>query len=165
MTAPNRADGARYVTFWTAIAAEATARAAAVRNDLTAQAIDELERDGVAPTWRIPGLGTVPLALTSDTVAVTDPGAYLKWMKVAHPEEVETLVRVRPAYDEHFRKYLAQRGHVVDDEGTVIPGLEFRAGGRATGVSVRATTAAKEEAASLASGLLDSIMRLAGEVA
>jgi hypothetical protein len=56
------------------------------------------------------------------------------------------MVRVRPAFDARFRSDLAaQDGPPCDLEtGEVIPGLRFVEGGRPRGVSVRATSKARE---------------------
>lgn len=155
---PNRSEQARLAVFWGAVASAASARAKTFTAGLEAQAREELERDGYAPTWRIPGLGTVPLALTSDRVDISDEAAYVAWVARRHPTEVETITRVRAAFDEQFRRQLARRGEpLCDDEGTIIPGLTFRQGGLPRGIQIRPEPAAKEAAAALAGAYLDAM--------
>ncbi len=156
MTPPsgNRADQARAVLFWDAVADNAAARAAAAREDLAAAARAELARDGTAPTWRIPGVGTVPLALSIDAVVVADTLTYTRWVAQRYPDEVEQ--RVRPEFDKWLRRRAAQRGDPpCDDHGEAIPGVRFVAGGAARGVSVRPEPAARESAAAAALAFLD----------
>lgn len=155
--AMNKAETAKTALFWDEVAREAKARADQFRADMTAQQQAELDRDGVAPTWRIPGFGLVSLGIEQDSVTVTDERAFLRWVAAAHPSEVETVHRVRPSWGSHFLKYLAKRGETVDDEGTVIPGLEFRPGGAPRGAAIRADAAAKTETADLARAFLDSL--------
>lgn len=152
-----RAEAAQQVVFWDAIAAEARARAAHFRDGLDQQARAEFEREQVAPTWRIPGVGTVPLALTADRVDVVDEQAYTAWVADRHPDNIETTVRVRPAFDKHIREAAAKRGAPCDADGIVIPGLVFVAGGQPKGISIRASAPAKVASAELAKVVLDGM--------
>jgi hypothetical protein len=165
MTAPNRATLARDVLFWKAVAEAAALRAHTARAILDGQARAELERDGVAPTWRIPGLGTVPLALTSDSVDVVDEAAYVEWMRRRFPTEVETITRVRPAFDKALREAAAKRKASCDDQGELIPGLTFRPGGKPRGVSVRPSADATAAAAAQAEVFLARVTAVESEAA
>jgi hypothetical protein len=147
---PSRAKLAEQTVFWDAVAARAAVNAAACRKLLDAAAREEFTRDGIAPTWRIPGVGTVPLALTQDSVTVTDEAAYTAWVADRHPTEVATVTTVRRAFDERLRKAAAKRGATCDEHGEVIPGLLFVPGGQPKGISVRADNDAKAEAATRA---------------
>ncbi len=159
MTAPTRADLAHRALFWTAVADEAKDRARAARSALDDQAREELARDGVAPTWRIPDLGTVPLSLSQPGIGVVDEVAFLAWVRTRYPDEVEATYRVRPAWQAYLtRRLLARRADPpCDDDGEVIPGLEYRAGGQPVGVRVVATADAKVSALHLARQVLDSL--------
>jgi hypothetical protein len=159
MTAPTgRAALVRDAVWWDCVAEQAKARAQAARQVLAAEASAELERDGIAPTWRIPGLGTVPLGVTSDTVVVDDADAYTKWVADRYPTEVETVAHVRGVFDGHLRRAAAERGDPPCDPktGKVIPGLRFVAGGQPRGIQIRPDSAAKEALSQVASGWLDS---------
>ncbi len=149
MTAPTRADLAHRALFWDAVAGEAKTRAGVARKELDAQAKAEFAATGAAPTWRVPGVGTIPLSLTQDTVVVDDEHTYLEWVAEHHPSEVETVRRVRPAFDEVLRKSLAQ-------EPRDVPGLRFVPGGQPKGISVRASADAKASAGALAVQFLDA---------
>lgn len=155
-----RAQLAAEAVWWDAVAAEAKARGAQAREQLDAQARGEFTRDGIAPTWRIPGVGTVPLALTADRVDVVDEAAYTAWVFEHRPDEVETITRVRPAYDKHVREGAAKRGAACTADGEVIPGLRFTPGGEAKGIAIRASSDAKDGAAQLATAALDGLFEL-----
>jgi hypothetical protein len=165
MTAPNRAMLAQKVLFWKAVADAAALRAQTARAILDRQARAELERDGVAPTWRIPGLGTVPLSLTTDSVDVVNEAAYVEWTRKRFPTEIETVVRVRPAFDKALREAAAKRKAACDDQGEVIPGLTFRPGGAPRGVSVRPSADATAAAATAAEEFLARITVAESEAA
>lgn len=155
-----RAQLAAEAVWWDAVAAEAKTRGAQAREALDAQARAEFTRDGIAPTWRIPDVGTVPLALTANTVRVVDEAAYTAWVADRFPEQVQTTVQVRPAYDKTLREAAAKRGAACDDQGEAIPGLEFVPGGAPKGISIRASSDAKAAAAALAGAALDGLAEL-----
>lgn len=163
MSAPqvDRAALARQGAFWTAVAAAAKTRAEAARHQLDQVAAAEYARDRIAPTWRIPGLGTVPFGTTRAEVVVADAAKYLAWVAERHPTEVES--RVREAFDIRLRRVLADRGEpLCDDEGTVIPGLRYEPGGMPRGVSIRPDRAAKERFAEAAEELLAGVEQPGG---
>lgn len=154
----NRAELARQAAFWAAVAAGARGRAAKASAELAAAAEAEYAEQGVAPTWRIRGLGTIPLALSQDQVVVVDERAYLDWVAARYPTEVEETVRVRPAFDEHLRKGAAKRGDPpCDAAGEPIPGVAFVPGGRPKGISLRLEPAAKAGAAAAAAAYLEAM--------
>jgi hypothetical protein len=158
MSTTTRADLACEALLWTSIAAEAKARADAARKQLEDQARTEWERDGVAPTWKIPGVGTVPLALSQDRIVVADPTTYTTWVARTYPTEVEQTTTIRPAFDEAFRAGLIGRGDPPClPDGTVVPGLIYAPGGTPRGVSIRPTGAAKTLFAAEAAARLDKI--------
>lgn len=159
-TAPApRAQLAAEAVWWDAVADEARARSANVREQLDAQARQEFTRDGVAPTWRIPGIGTVPLSLTGDRVDVVDVAAYTEWVIAKHPDNIEITTQIRPAFDKTLRAAAAKRKAACTADGEVIPGLLFVAGGAAKGIAIRATDDAKTEAAGLAASVLDGLFQ------
>lgn len=153
-----RAVLAQQAVFWDAVAAEAAARAAEQRALLFAQARQEFEQERIAPTWRIPGLGTVPLSMTADRVDVADEAVYTAWVAERHPEQIETITRVRPAFDGVLRKGAAKRGAACTVEGEVIPGLRFVPGGEPKNIAIRASEDAKGDAAGLAVIVLDGLL-------
>lgn len=145
--------------WWDAVADEATARGAQARKQLETQARAEFTRDRAAPTWRIPGIGTVPLNLANDRVDVVDANAFTAWVTARFPEQIETTTttRVRPAYETVVRKAALKRGAACDEQGEVIPGLKFVPGGQPKGIAVRATDDAKASAAALAGAALEGL--------
>lgn len=162
MSAPTKAELAQQALFLSSLAAKAKERLDTVRGELETIARDELARDGAAPTWRIPGVGTVPLALTADAVEVVDETAYLAYVAVRYPEQIER--RVRPAFDKLLREQAAKRGAALDDEGTVIPGCLFRPGGQPRGISIRPAAPAKDASLELAEAFVDSLLQSVLEV-
>ena len=80
----NRAEMIDAAMYADAMAAAWTAKAKRIRADLTQQARDEFEKDGVAPSWRT-GTATVPLALSSDVYRVTNHKAWLDWVHRNRP--------------------------------------------------------------------------------
>lgn len=125
----NRAQIVRTIAACDALAAE-------LRNALKADAAAEYAEQGTAPTWRMPGF-TVSTSITHDAIEVVDERAWRAYVKQAYPTEIETVIRVRPAWQNVFFAGVAQRGDPpCDVEGTVIPGLVFVAGGDFKSVSV-----------------------------
>lgn len=61
---------------------------------LHGRALAELEEQGVAPTWRAPGLGTVVLTDPQPKLAVNDPAAFAAWAAEKHPEHVTATLTV-----------------------------------------------------------------------
>lgn len=153
-----RAVLAQQAVFWDAVAVQAAARAAEQRRLLFEQARQEFEQERIAPTWRIPGLGTVPLSMTADRVDVVNEPVYVAWVAERHPEQIETTVRVRPAFDNMLRKGAAKRGAACTAEGDVIPGLLFVPGGQPKTIAIRASEAAKGDATELAVVVLDGLL-------
>jgi hypothetical protein len=113
---------------------------------LNAEATGEYEREGMAPTWRWPDLGTVILPVSKETVVVADPAAVLAWVKERHPSEVEHIEQVRPSFMVALLQRLAPAADIVVDPttGEMVPGLAVRAGGVPKALSIRPTPAASE---------------------
>lgn len=128
----NRADIARGIA-----ACEAMARQ--LRAALVADAEAEYREQGTVPTWRLPGI-TVSGSTTNPTVAITDEAAFLAWVAERYPTEVEqvTITRVRAAWQDRFLKEVIARGEpACDENGEVVPGLQWRPGGGFGGISLR----------------------------
>lgn len=153
---PSRAYLAERAAWWKAVAEQAAARAAAAQGQLEDQARAEHTEQGIAPTWRIPGIGTASLAICQDSVSVVDPAAYAKYVEVRYPTEVTTTTVVNPAFDRLLRARLAKSGAVCDREGSVVPGLQFVPGGRPKHLSLVVPADVKEILAELAGAFLDA---------
>lgn len=149
----------RRTLIWEQVAAAAKARAAALREELTADARAEYAEQGTAPTWRLPDIGTVTLPVSKQSVYVADEAAVTEWVKAHYPEEVETLERVRPAFLGALLAAVEPAGDVVcvPLSGAVIPGLAVRAGGQPQSLSFRPSTAARAVAAAGAEQLLQGV--------
>ena len=93
----NRADRVSHILQLEALAAAARARALVMRSDLADEATTELEREGAAPTWRLPEIGTVSMPLSKETVVVADPAALLAWCQERHPEQIRQVAEIYPA--------------------------------------------------------------------
>jgi hypothetical protein len=139
--------------------AAAKERAAEHRVALNAEAAGEYEREGMAPTWRWPDLGTVILPISKETAVISDMEALVEWCRQRHPSELETLVQVRPAFQLALMHRVQPAGEVVVDPATgeIVPGLAVRAGGAPKALTIRPTpeaTAVFAEAGRQMLGLL-----------
>lgn len=145
-----------------AIAAAATDRARQHRAVLDAEARAELEQHGTAPSWRMPGIGSVALSMSREAAVVADAPALTAWVAERHPTEVEHVVR------EAFRKTLLTRSTpagdvVVDSEtGEIIPGLGVRPGGTPRALTITPTRDARDGYRALGEELLDGLLTPAG---
>lgn len=147
------------------VAAAAAARAATLRAELEADAKAELAEQGAAPTWRIPGVGTVLLSVSKEAPVITDETALTAWVAERHPSEVETIEQIRPA----FRAALLRLSQCDGDKvahpatGEPIPGMTVRPGGVPRSLSFRLDNAVKQAAAADADVMLESLALLASE--
>ncbi|OLT14487.1 hypothetical protein BJF79_49015 [Actinomadura sp. CNU-125] len=96
----------------------------------------------VTDTWKVsdrnaavlPGdtkIGSITLAKGKTTAEVDDEDAFLEWVLVTHPGEVEQkfVVQVKPDFIDRMLAFARQTGSVVDPAtGEVIPGLLVREG-------------------------------------
>lgn len=159
----NRFEHIRRVLVWESVAAAARAKAAGIRDQLTADARAEYEEQGTAPTWRLPDIGTVSLPVSKETVYVADERALLAWVKAFPADDadvIETVERIKPWYvADLLRLVQVVDGNVIDDLGTVVPGLAVRPGGTPGSLSFRPSTLAKEVAAAGAERLMEDVER------
>jgi hypothetical protein len=152
----NRADLIRQILLWERVAEQATARAAAFRQQLQADANAEFDEQGTAPSWRLPDVAQVVLPVSRTAPVVRDHETLAKWVNLTRPAEVE--LRVRPAYVKALRDGARVDGNVVTDrEGTVIPGMEVRPGGNPGSVTLTPEAPAREAAAEAAGRVLDMV--------
>lgn len=157
--AVNRFEKISWLLMLEQVAAAARARAAELRDDLTADAQAEYAEQGTAPTWRLPDIGTVTLPISAERVVVDDEQVLTGWVTAFHPDEVETLTRVRPAF---LTALLAEcrgdeGGVVWMREGALVPGLAVRPGGQPQSLSFRPSPDAKRVAAAGAERLVESL--------
>lgn len=113
----------------------------------------------MAPTWRWADVGTVSLPISRETVVIDDEDAFLRWLQVEFPTEVERIERVRPAFFAALSQRVGQVGDAVVHTGTgqIVPGLRIRPGGEPLPLSFRITPGAKALAADAASQLVDDL--------
>jgi hypothetical protein len=75
---------------------EAAKARIALARDLLEQQLHAIhETTGTAPTLRLPGLGTVSLALPKPHPEIVDADAFASWVAERHPSEVTTTVEIR----------------------------------------------------------------------
>lgn len=143
------------------VAANARARAAVLRAELAEVARAELEREGTAPTWRLPDIGTVTLPVSTERVYVADEAALLAWVKDwpgAPAEVIETIERIKPSYLADLLNVVEiVDGRVIDDLGTVVPGLAIRPGGVPQALSFRPSKDAQAVARAAAEKLMADV--------
>lgn len=143
-----------------ALAHEAAAKA--LRDELEARAEHAWLTDGAATTDRL-GFATASTSTSQDTVAIVDDDLFLPWLKRNHPTEVvDKWERVtRPRNPKWVRKRIQDfrpvatpeeikelepddTTGVVDEDGTIVPGVVWIRGGRFKSISVRPEAAAAE---------------------
>ena len=119
---------------------------------LSADARAEFEEQGTAPTWRVQDVATVAASVSHPSAYVCDEKAFAEWVGKRFETEVETVTRVRPVWQAAFLSGVQAEGEMAFmPDGEVVPGVAVRPGGEFTGVSIRATAAAKEVFGALAS--------------
>ena len=128
----NRLEATQNVLKLEAAAAQLKERAKAIRLELDTDARHEFEEQGSAPTWRLADLGTWSLPVSKESVYVADEAALLAWVKRSYPTEVETMERVRPAFQAALLGSLDTITDyaILPDTGEVVPGVGVRAGGQ-----------------------------------
>lgn len=129
------------------------AAAQALEQDLKDEMAGSFEREGARETWDLPGLGQVIGAVSHDSVEITDRPALLAWLEVNLPHQVHQVTEViNPNWlkdvflpgliavdpdDEVDEPAPGDRAMVMDSDGTVVPGVQWRRGGGYAGASVR----------------------------
>lgn len=165
----NRADLTKQVLLYDQLAAAAKAKAAIARAELDMQAKAELETQGMAPTWRLPQVGTISLPVSQETVYVADEAALVAWVGNLDANAVvaEVTAKVRPEWHRELEKNLFVSGDVVlwKPTGEVIPGYAVRQGGQPMALRIVPSGEAKAMAREYAEGLLANFeASLTGEV-
>lgn len=125
-----------------------TAQRDDLRRRLLDTALDVLENEGAAPTWRAGDLGTVGLTVPKPRVEVYDETAFAESaLSILGANAVEVVTRVRP----NFRESLlaagraTESGAVVTAHGEVVAGVTAKA--RVPYLHVRLSKEAKAAAA------------------
>lgn len=145
------------------LAAHAKAERAKLAAQLSADARAEFEEQGTAPTWRIPDVATVAASVSHESAYVCDEKTFTEWVSKRYATEVETVTRVRPAFQTGLLSGLRSEGEMAFmPDGEVVPGVMVRPGGEFAGVSIRATAAAKEVFGALADAGLKRLALDAG---
>lgn len=134
----NRADVVKGVLLWEGVEKAAKKKAAALREQLNADARSEYEEQGTAPTWRLPDIGTVILPLTTETPYIADIEAFTKWTKERHPEQVEHIEQLRTTFVAALlARVELDDGQVIDTTtGEIVPGIGVREGGLPKSLSI-----------------------------
>jgi hypothetical protein len=156
----NRSDRFQEVMRLEGLAAAARAAAAEHRIALNAEATAEYEREGMAPTWRWPDIGTVILPVSKEAPTVQDAAALVAWCRERYPSEVETLAQIRPAFQAALMKRAVVDGQAVVDPvtGEVMPGLGVRPGGVPKALAIRPTPEAEALFAAVGRRLLADLL-------
>ena len=70
-------------------------------------------------------VGSVAMTVGSRSIIVTDEQELIAWCDEFHPDEVEAIVRVRPAY---MQTLTMIDDAVIDGQGNFVPGVAIRQG-------------------------------------
>lgn len=146
----------RQILTWEAVAAQAQARATQLRLQLAEDARAELDEQGTAPTWRIPGVATVTLPVTRSTVVVGDPVALTQWMVSRRPDEVELAIR-KASLTALLRQVEVDGDLIFLPGGEVVPGLATRPGGEPRALTIRADPAGAAQIAAEADDIMAAL--------
>lgn len=163
----NRADLTRQVLLFEQLAAAAKAKAAEARAELDQQAKTELETQGMAPTWRLPDVGTISLPVSQPSMYIADGNAFMDWLQRYQPAAVDHIRAVNPQWQAKLEKSFAIAGDVVVDPATgeVVPGYGVRQGGLPMALRIVPSGEARAMARVYADGLLERFeATLTGEV-
>lgn len=136
------------------------AAVAALEASLKAEAADAFETQGVAPTWRIPGVGRVSGSLTRGRVDIADPDSLLDYLETFYPTEVHRYEVREVRNREWLTRWLealaaaptlADDGQTpLDGQNRPVPGLVYTKGGRFLSASVTIDSGVKASLAKLA---------------
>lgn len=162
----NRTDRVREVLRLEGLAAAAKKRAAEHRAALDAEARAELDQHGTAPSWRMPGIGTVALPVSTEAPVIDDIAALTKWCRERHPSEVETVEQIRPAFQAALLARLVCDGDVVvdPDTGEIVPGMAVRRGGMPMSLTIRPSREVRDEYTAAGERLVDGLLLVESEV-
>lgn len=69
-------------------------------------------------------VGSVAMTVGSRSIIVTDEAEFIDWCDEFHPDEVEVITRVRPAYIAHGLTMIDDA--VIDGQGNIVPGVAIR---------------------------------------
>jgi hypothetical protein len=141
------------------------AAAAACERALKAEAERNYIEQGTADTCRVPDVGTLSVSLTQSATNVVNQDVLLDWLEKNHPDQVvEEVVTVRRVRSQKWLSLMMAEWEPVDpdyvepgdatscmdDEGTIIPGVEWRKGGRYLHASVTVDAGLKRQYAAAA---------------
>lgn len=162
----NRTERVQEVLRLEGLADAARKRAAVHRGVLDTEARAELEQHGTAPSWRLPDIGTVALAVSKEAPVVCDLAALTQWCLVRYPSEVETVPQLRAGFPAALAQRVVCEGDVVVDPrtGEIVPGMTVRPGGVPQTLSIRASRDARTVYAAAAEQLLEGLVLVAAEV-
>lgn len=148
------------------MAREASERARWAREALEEQARREYAEQGVAPSWRIPEVATVGLAVSRDRIEVCDEPALIEWARGREPGWLITVVKPH-ALAGMIGSFVGDPvdGCVYDPDQDLgpggirvpVPGLRFRPGGQPRSIGVRPEAGARREFSALAAQVADRI--------
>lgn len=161
----NRVDRVREILRLEGLAQAANRRATEHRAALYEEARAELAREGTAPSWRLPDIGTVALPLSREAPVVADPAALTRWAEARYPSEVEAVKQVRASFQTALLQRVACTEDAVIDPvtGEVIPGLSVRPGGMPGSLTIKASRDVKDVFASHGDALLAAILAAESE--
>lgn len=154
----NRAELIDHVLYLDELARVVKEQSAAARAILEDQARAEYAQ-GIKPSWTTK-TAVVPMSVSTPKFVVTNRPEFTKWVAERHPENIETLTQVRPAFETAVVARLVKLGEEdpVSDDGELIPGLTFVPGGEPGGISVRPNAGAKKAMNELARATLAQLL-------
>lgn len=148
------ADDAKTILLLEAFADEAKRLAGERRTRLAERARKQLAEDGIAPSWHLPAVAKVTLAVTKTALHVADERKLTEWVIARFPDETERTVKAR--FITALLGRLKVEGDVAVDPATgeIVPGIGVRQGGQPANLSVKAEPGVKDDLAGLVAQML-----------
>lgn len=152
-----RADMVREILRLEGLAHAATLAAVDLRTQLADLARAEYTEHGTAPSWRLPGIGSVVLPISQEAPVVANERALVAWLQERHPDAVE--VKPRPSSVTALKRRLRCDGDlvVIADTGEIVPGMTVRPGGEPKSLTITAEKEITAAYLALGAGLLEEL--------
>lgn len=122
---------ARELALRAAVLEEVADRVAAAKTTARAELGDAMRADGIKTLTVLADgedIGTATMAKGRRTVTarVSDPDALLAWARVHHPDQVETVTRVRPTFEARVLQQSKAAGVPCMDGVLDVPGVDVQ---------------------------------------
>lgn len=132
------AEETRRILILEAFAKEANLLASEGRARLRKQAVEQLNSDGVAPSWTLPQIATVTLGTTTGGVYVDDDAKLTAWVQQIAPDQIRQVPEVSAEFMASLLKTVTVDGDLIvwPDTGEIVPGLKVKPAGEPKNLAI-----------------------------